>query len=244
MKKYYSSVREYDKRKYPYPFFTLVREGVRLFFPKCKVVWKTEKPEGPVFFVSNHTKLFAPTFFVLQKPAVRPWLNYYFLFPKDCWGHLKNKVLTGKRAWLKPLGFLLTPLIVALMRGMRSVPVYHSSQKVLNATFKKSVETMESGVSQVIFPERTENKVNRYVYELNAGFPMVADVYYRETGKILQFFPVYCAPALKTVVVGEPIAYDPAIPMKKQRQDICRYLENAIKELGDGLPAHEPTIYG
>ena len=242
--RYYSSVREYDKRKYPYPFYTLTREIVRLFFPKCEVIWKTAEPEGAAFFVCNHTKLFAPTFFLMQRPPVRPWLNYYFLFAKDCRGHLKNKVLTGKRAWLKPLGFLLTPLIVALMRGIRAVPVYHSSQKVISDTFRKSVETMESGVSQVIFPERTENRVNDYLFELNAGFPMVADVYYRETGKILRFFPAYCAPELKTVVVGEPIAYDPAVPMKKQRNDICRYLENAIKELAESLPPHTPTAYG
>lgn len=244
MAKYFSSVREYDKIKFLYPFFTAVRWGVRLFFPKCEMIWKTDKPEGPVFFVSNHTKLFAPTFFLLQKPPVRPWLNYYFLFPKACWGHLKNKVLTGKRAWLKPLGFVLTPLIVALMRGTRSIPVYHSSTKVVDETFAKSVETMESGVSQVIFPERTENQVNPYLFELNAGFPMVADVYYRKTGKIMRFYPTYCAPDLKTVVVGEPIAYDPSVPMKKQRSEICRYLENAIKDLAESLPDHTPTLYG
>lgn len=245
MKKYYSPFKEYSKHKSFHPFYRCLRGLVRLFFPKNEFIWKTEKPaeNEPVFFVCNHTKIYAPVYFLLQKKTVRPWANYYFCFYKECWQHLKNNVLSGKRKKLKPLGFLLTPLIVKTFRALEPIPVYHKSSKVME-TFEKSIFTMEEGVAQVVFPERTENQVNRYVYEFNAGFPLVAELYYKQTGKKLKFYPVYCAEKIRTFAVGDPIEYNPDVPMKLQRKQICVYLQDKIKELGDSLPEHEPVLYG
>lgn len=245
MSHYYSAVKDCYKRKRIHPFYKLTRAIVGAFFPDNEFLWNTEKPspDEPLFMVCNHTKIYAPVYFLLSKKTVRTWANCYFLFYKDCWAHLKSKVLTGKRRWLKPLGFLLTPLIVWTFRATEPIPVYHKTKKV-QTTFEKSIETMNENVPQVIFPERTENKVNRYVYEFNAGFPMVAELYYKETGKRMKFYPVYCAEKLRTFVAGDPIEYDPDVPMKLQRQQICRYLEDKIRELGDSLPEHEPVIYG
>lgn len=245
MGNYYSAVKDCYKRKHYHPFYKFTRAIVRAFFPKNEFIWKTEKPDEdePLFFVCNHTKIYAPVYFLLQKKTFRTWSNCYFLFYDECWSHLKNKVLTGKRKKLKPLAFLLTPLIVWIFRATEPIPVYHFTKKV-QTTFDKSIATMKENVPQVIFPERTENKVNRYVYEFNAGFPLVAEQYYKETGKKMKFYPVYCAEKLHTFAVGDPIEYNPEIPMKLQRSQICRYLENKICELGDGLPEHEPVVYG
>lgn len=156
-----------------------------------------------------------------------------------------GKVLkTLKFKWLLyPLAILLMPIIVLTFRAVEPIPVYHFSNKVINETFNKSIRTIEEGIDQVIFPERTENKVNNYVYEFNHGFPMVAQHYYNKTGKILKFYPTYCCPALKKVLVGEPISYNPQVPMKIQREQICRYLEQSIADMGDSLPKHKPALY-
>lgn len=245
MKTYYHALKERSDKKPRHPFYAMLKGVVRLFFPENEVIWRTEKPDddGEIVYICNHTKIYAPVFFLLEKPTVRVWSNYYFLFYKTCWQHMKKAVVTGKRAWLRPLAFILTPLIVALFRATEPIPVYKMSEKVLE-TFEKSVETAEENVSQVIFPERTENKVNEYVYEFNQGFPTVAQVYYEKTGKRMKFYPTYCAQPLHKIVVGDPIEYDPDVPMKIQRAAICEYLQTAIKDLGDSLPEHEPPIYG
>lgn len=246
MNKYYSPLKDFSKRKKHHPIYSFTKAIIKLFFPKNEFIWKTEKPaEGePVFFVCNHTKIYAPVYFLLQKEKVRVWSNYNFLFYKSCWQHLSSTVLkTFKLGFLLlPLAFILTPIIVWTFRAIEPIPVYHSDKNVLE-TFKKSIQTMEEGIPQVVFPECTKNQVNKYMYELHAGFPLVAQDYYDKTGKIMKFYPVYCAEALHTFLVGDPISYNPEIPLKVQRNDICRYIENKIAELGDSLPEHKPSLY-
>ena len=245
MKTYYHAIKERSEKKPHHPIYAAFRGIFRAFFPKNEVIWKTEKPtdEGEIVYVCNHTKIYAPIFFLLEKPTVRVWSNYYFLFYKTCWKHMKNKVVCGKRAYLRPLAFLLTPLIVKLFRATEPIPVYKMSDKVYES-FAKSIETAEENVAQVIFPEKTENPANEYVYEFNEGFPTVAQLYYEKTGKRMKFYPTYCAQPLRKIVVGTPIEYDPDVPIKIQRATICRYLENEIKSLGDSLPEHTPPFYG
>jgi hypothetical protein len=244
-KKYYSPIKEYSKVKRYHPFYNFFRGVLKLSFPKNELVWKTEKPKDnePVFFVCNHTKLYAPAYFLLNKKPFRVWSNCYFLFYKDCWQHLKKHVCKNHK-YLYPLAFLLTPLIVLTFRALNPIPVYHKSSKVITETFAKSIYTMEEGMNQVIFPERTEFMVNKYVYQFNHGFPMVAQIYYEKTGKCMKFYPVYCAQKLRILAVGEPITYNPEIPIKTQRTQICEYLQDKIAELAEGLPEHEPSIYG
>ncbi|MGN0767774.1 MAG: hypothetical protein ACI4M8_00310 [Christensenellales bacterium] len=248
-KTYYSPVKECDSFKRPHFFFGIIKGLVRAFFPKNEFIWKTEKPADgdPVIFICNHTKIYAPTYFIAcHKEKVRVWANCYFLFTKLCWHHMKTKVINNRKPQflLKPIAFLITPLIVLTFRAFNPIPVFHTGREVFDMTFKKSMDTLNEGIPQVIFPERTENKVNRYIYQLNTGFPRVAELYYRETGRKVKFYPVYCAEKLHTFAVGDPIEYDPSVPMAKQKITICKYLEDKICELGDSLPEHEPVIYG
>lgn len=249
MQKRYSPVKEYATFKRPHVCFRLLRTVVGWFFPKNEFVWKTDKPQDgePLFFVCNHTKIYAPTYFIVNKEnRARVWANYYFLYHQVFWKHMKNKVLKDRKPkfLLYPLALFLMPAIISTFRAFEPVPVFHKDERVETMTFKKSVETLKSGVPQVIFPERTENKVNRYVFQFNHGFPRVAERYYQETGKILRFYPVYCAEKLRTFVVGDPVIYDPAEAMDTQADKICRALEDSIRDLGDSLPPHEPVVYG
>lgn len=247
-KKYYSPIREYDSFKRPHLFFRALCAMIRRFMPPDEVEWRCAKPAdgAAVVYVCNHTKIYAPAQFILYAKNSRVWLNYYFLRPGSCWKHMRTRVLHNRKPKfvLYPLAFFLTPIIVMTMRAFNPIPTYHTPREAIGLTFKKTVETLKSGMSAVIFPERTENRVNKYIWQLSRGFPRLAQAYYAETGKTTKFYPVYCAQKLHKFVVGEPIEYDPEIPMAKQKNDIAEYLENAICELGDSLPEHEPTIYG
>lgn len=243
-KTYYSPIKEHSKVKHFHPFYRVLRAIVRVFFPKNEIIWKTEKPsdDEPIFYVCNHTRIYAPLVFLLMKKPVRVWSNCYFLFFKECWNHMKTKVVNNHKA-LYPLAFLLTPLIVLTFRAFEPIPVYHKSSKVVTETFAKSIYTMEEGISQVIFPERTENQINKYIFQFNQGFPLVASTYYEKTGKCMKFYPVYCAQKLRKVVIGEPITFNPELPIKTHRAEICEYLENKVAELADSLPEHEIVLY-
>lgn len=248
MKRYYSATKPYYKRKRLRPAFRLLKCILKLFIPKTEFIFKCEKPQDgePMFFVSNHTQMYAPAAFILYygKP-VREWANFYFIYFKDIFNHLFKKVLRDRKPkiLLYPLAFLLSPLIIWLFRSVEPIPVFHQDKRV-QITFDKSIETLEEGVDQVIFPERTENQVNKYIYEFNKGFPYVAAQYYEKTGKKLKFYPVYTCQALNKALIGEPIEYDPEIPINKQKKIICKYLEDKVFELGESLPEHKIHFYG
>jgi hypothetical protein len=247
MKRYYSATKEDSKIKHYHPFYKLLKKIIRIILPKNEFIWKTDKPDDgeSIFFVCNHTKIYAPMGFLTCKTPVRVWANYYFIFMKTCWHHMRTKVLIyTKPKWLTyPLGFILTPLIVLTFRAIEPIPVYHKSSKVINDTFDKSIYTMEEGRAQVIFPEATTELANKYLYKLNQGFPLVAKDYYDKTGKCMKFYPVYCAQKLHKFLIGDPITYTPDIPIKIQRKNICEYLEKQIGELGDSLPEHKLVLY-
>jgi len=241
----YSAVKDNPKRNKRHFFYGIVKFFLKIFFPKNKFVWLTEKPQDnePHIFVCNHTRVYALVAWLLRKDKPKLWANYYFLFKKDCKKHLLGKVIKGQKheKLLGVLGRLLIPVVVKLFRGAEPIPVYHDTR--LTTTFDKSIQCLEAGITQVIFPEKTEPQFSEYLMEFNHGFPLVAKAYYDLTGKILKFYPCYCAPSLRKIVIGDPVSFDPNVPLKPQRQSICRYLEAKITEIARSLPEHKQTVY-
>ena len=249
-KKYYSAVKDYSTIKRPHICFQILKFFVKIFFPKNELIWKTTKWESgePVFLVSNHTKIYAPVYFILNKKEIdaRLWTNSFFFFPKECWHHMWENVLKYRhpRHLLGFIALLIIPIICAVFRAINGIPVFHKSEKVETITFKKSMETFDEGVPQLVFPEKVKPQVNEYLFEFKTGYTVIAEKYYMQTGKKVKFYPVYCAQSLRKIVIGEPIEYNPNIQMDEQRYIIKEYLQNKIKELADGLGPHKPVLYG
>jgi|LFRM01.1.fsa_nt_gb hypothetical protein len=247
MKRYYSSTKPYFKRKRLRIGFRIFKAILKLFFPKNEFIWKCERPgdNDSFIFVCNHTKLYAPLAFLLNydKP-IRTWSLAYLLFYKEMMRHMFFNILKDRKPkiLLYPLTVILSPLILWFFRSIEPIPVYHQERKILD-TFNKAVETAQSGVHQIVFPE--DNKAplaNDYIFELHRGFTYVAKLLYDKTGKIMKFYPVYTSQKLRKVLIGPPISYDPQVKLKIQKEQICKYLENGIKELADSLPQHKITI--
>ncbi len=246
-KRYYSPVKPYYKRKRMRIGYRIFRRILKLFFPRNEFIWQCDKPKDDelVFFVGNHTKMYAPLTFLLNydKP-IRLWSHAAYLYHKDVLKHLIVNVIKERKPKfiLYPLAVLLSPLIVWFFRSIEPIPVFYQDRRVID-TFEKSVETFKEGISQAVFPEKTEGRINKYIFEFSRGFTQTARLLYEQTGKVLKFYPLYVCQPLKKVLIGEPIAYNPDIHINKQKNDICLYLENAIKELGDSLPEHKIIVY-
>ena len=71
----------------------------------------------------------------------------------------------------------------------------------------------------------------------------IARLYYKKTGKELQFVPMYIAPKLKTMYLGAPIRFQADQPMDEQREKICTYLKEKITEIAVALPVHTVVPY-
>lgn len=225
-------------------------DGVRSILRKCKKV--TFLPRTPLedapFIVTNHTGISAPEMFLVHYPTrVRTWSHYAFLHAKSTVSHLKNNVLNRRKGGflLFPLVLLFLPVIVTFFRWANPIPVWRGSRKILE-TLDESVRAKQAGIPQVVFPERLNGedvkKINPYLYELNRGFVYVGKVYYEKTGQLLRFYPAYSCPVLHTVVIGEPILFNPHLPIREEKEIVCAYLEDKIRALAESLPPHTPVL--
>ena len=59
----------------------------------------------------------------------------------------------------------------------------------------------------------------------------------------LQFVPMYIAPKLKTMYLGEPVTFDSEASIQEERERICRYLKKVITDMAVKLPEHTVIPY-
>lgn len=227
--------------------YNFLRATARKFTKKVKFT-ETVPVEPAPFIVTNHTGISAPAMFLLHYPApLRTWSHYAFLDKKTTIFHLKNNVLKRRKAGflLYPFARIFVSVIVWFFRQANPVPVWRGSKKIVD-TLNISVETKLQGITQVVFPEKLDGNdislVNPYLFRFNRGFVYAAKTYYEKTGKLLKFYPAYSCPSLSTVVIGEPVCYNPDYPIHEQKESVCQYLENKIHSLALTLPPHKIVL--
>jgi hypothetical protein len=120
-----------------------------------------------------------------------------------------------------------TPLLLSL--GCIPVPETHEQQQ---ATFQTSLATLKQGKFLLIVPEDPEAEPDPLtgIRPFKRGFLRLGDLYFRETGARLPFYPVVIHEA-GLVVVGKPIAYNPLNDAKVERLRMVTILEDTIKAM-------------
>lgn len=240
MSRYYSPLKEYSKYKRPKLFYRFVNIFIRKVIGRSDVVWLFEKSDEPSVYVCNHTRTYAPLAMELNFGVkTRPWVNAYMLTYRNCVKLLYHKIAFDlkPRFLIKTLAYILSPLIALYFRSLEPIPVYHD--KRLKTTFLKTSQTLEEGIDIIIYPEKNIVSPNKFVNDMQTGFVNLARHYYDSTGRLVNFYPVYCCKDLKKILVGKPIQYDPEINIKEQREIIGNYLTDAINDLGASLPEHK-----
>lgn len=213
----------------------------KILVRKMSFIFHDGAPSEPSVLVGNHTKFLAPLAVQYLYPGkVRTWSNGKLIDRKTCYDMLKNETIKGiKGEWLyKLLLPILAPLMAYYFRvTLNCIPVYHDLR--VRFTFQESVRSLENGAHIAIFPEQKKPAINEILCPFASGFAYLAYNYYNETGKILQFYPVYCALSLKQTHVGTPIAYDPEVNIKEQSAIISDYLVAEITKMARSLPPHK-----
>ena len=112
------------------------------------------------------------------------------------------KYTIKRQRWLPeclkmPIAKMLGPISVWAMGCLESIPVFRNKPRNLINTFRMSVEAMQEGDNQLIFPENPNAAGEGHGYErqglgeLFSGFAMLAPIYYNKTGKCCRFIPVF-----------------------------------------------------
>lgn len=227
------------------PLYRVVRGLVRLCYPKMEVVGAEKLPEGPTVVVANHTQMNGPIACELYFPGKRRiwcagqmmrWKEVPTYAYQDFWSQKPKAV-----RWLyRILACIITPLSVLVFNNAQTIPVYRDMR--LSTTFKLSMAALQDGCRVVIFPEH-DVKYNNILYDFQDRFIDLARMYYKKTGEELSFVPMYIAPKLKKMCIGEPIRFRAAEPITAERERIRTYLMEQITRIARALPEHTVVPY-
>lgn len=223
--------------------YKIIKALVALFYPKTELCGTL--PEGAAIIVGNHTKMNGPICSELFIPKPRyTWCigemmdkNQVAAYAyKDFWFEKPSYI----RWFYKLLSYIITPLSVCVFNNADTIPVYRDAR--IMSTFKLTLKHLQEGCRVVIFPEHSQPH-NHVVNDFQDKFIDIAQLYYKKTGKALPFVPLYIAPSLKQLHLGEPIYFDPEAPVDQERSRIKKYLMDTITETAEALPPHRIVPY-
>lgn len=227
------------------PLYRFLAWLVRVFTPKMETVGAENLPDEPVLLVGNHCQLYGPiacefylpverrTWCAGQMMTMREVPSYAY---KDFWSY-KPK---GLQWFYRLMSYLIAPLSAYIFNHANTIAVYRDTRIV--STFRQTLETLEEGISVVIFPEHDE-PYNHILYSFEENFADIAKRYYKRTQKQLAFVPMYIAPKLGQIHLGKPIRFSPDTPIAEERSRICRYLMQEITAIASSLPEHTVIPY-
>lgn len=190
---------------------------------------------NPIVFLGNHAEIYGPIASALCFPIpVRFWVISRMMFnKKDVRAYLYENTFS-KKTFLpvfvrKLLAWYLGWLSVNIMNSLRAIPVYRDSPMQLRQTLRESVEALEHGENLMIFPEHPEGKyVKGGISELSPGFIMLAEAWWKKSGKKLRFMPVYANREKRTFTFGKEIVYEPVNGYASEQE---RVLKKAYEQL-------------
>lgn len=190
---------------------------------------------NPIVFLGNHAEIYGPIASALCFPIpVRFWvISRMMFYKKDVRAYLYENTFS-KKTFLpvfvrKLLAWYLGWLSVNIMNSLRAIPVYRDSPMQLRQTLRESVEALEHGENLMIFPEHPEGKyVKGGISELSPGFIMLAEAWWKKSGKKLRFMPVYANREKRTFTFGNEIVYEPVNGFASEQE---RVLKEAYEQL-------------
>lgn len=232
-------------RKKTYPIYRCIWRLVKLFYPKMEVVGAENLPKEPVILVGNHAQIHGPIAGELYLPMQHyTWCASQMMYLKEVPAYAYQDFWSEKPAYCrwfyKLLSWVIAPLSVLIFNNANIIGVYHDARII--STMRATVKRLQEGASVVIFPECGRER-NNIVYDFQTGFVDAARIYYRKTGRELDFVPMYIAPTLKKIYLGEPVRFRATEPPEQEKQRIGDELMERITQLARSLPRHRVIPY-
>ncbi len=223
--------------------YKCIKGLVALFYPKTELIGTL--PEGAAIIVGNHTQMHGPICSELFMPGPRyTWCNGEMMDKKEVAAYAYKDFWSQKPKPLRPLykllSHLIVPVSVCVFNNADTIAVYRDAR--IMSTFKTTLKHLQEGCRIVIFPEHYEPH-NHIVNDFQDKFIDLARLHYKKTGQRLPFVPLYIAPGLKQMHLGETIYYDPEAPAEQERLRIKNALMDGITELALSLPPHRVVPY-
>ena len=231
--------------KLSYGIYRVIRATVKLVYPVTKVVGAENLPEGPCVIVGNHAQMYGPIIADLYIPGDRAiWCAGEMMRLSEVPGYAFQDFWSNKpravRWFYRLLSYAIAPLSVCVFNNAHCIGVYRDGRVM--ATLRETLERLRGGARIVIFPEH-DVPHNGIVWAFQEGFLVLARMYARQTGMPLRFVPMYVAPALRKVVFGAPVSFDPKARPDEEQRRVCTALMDGVTALAVALPRHRVVPY-
>lgn len=225
--------------------FRLIWKSVGLVYPKMELVGLENIPDSASVIVGNHAQAHGPIITEERLPFDHyTWCIAQMLNPSEvaeyAYGDFWSKKPKRIR-WLYWLASRIIPLPASyILSNAKTIPVYRDSRCL--STFRTSLEKLQEGYHIVIYPEH-EVPYNNILWEFEDRFIDIARMYYKRTGKCLNFVPMYLAPKLRKIFFGQPICFRPDVPIAQERERIRSELMASITQIALSQPLHTVIPY-
>ncbi|OGN98892.1 MAG: hypothetical protein A2Z71_07735 [Chloroflexi bacterium RBG_13_50_21] len=216
--------------------YHLIASILEVFMWDGELVGEENLQEGPGVIVANHMGAIGPVGICSSLPMrLYPWVLGATVDkvegPDTVRKDFVEKVLRVKPplslAIAKGICGISSPLLLSL--GCIPIPVTHQEQE---ATFQRSLGLLKSGMFLLIVPEDPKAEADPLtgIRKFKRGFLRLGELYAREAGKRLPFYPVVIHES-GLVIVGKSIEYNPLNDPKLERYRMVNLLEDTIKAM-------------
>jgi len=216
--------------------YHLIVSILEIFMWDGELVGAENLQDGPAVIVANHMGSIGPVGICSSLPMrLYPWVLGTTVDkvegPENVRKDFVEKIFKIKpplsAAIAKGICKISSPLLLSI--GCIPVPDTHQEQE---ATFETSLSFLRQGKFLLIVPEDPKGEPDPLtgIRPFKRGFLRLGDLYYRETGARLPFYPVVIHDA-GWVIVGKPIAYNPLNDARVERLRMVGILEGTIKAM-------------
>ena len=215
----------------------------KLFYPHKLADEDHIRPrdDNPLVFLCNHGEIYGPIVCKLYIPVpVRVWTISTMMYDQQEVTKYVYDNTYSKKTFLpvfvrKMLARFIGWLSVNVMNQIESIPVYRDSPLKLRDTLRKSIEALEAGDNLLIFPESQD--VEKYEREsigkIAPGFVMLAEAYWKKTGKKMRFLPMYADKSSRTLTFGTEVTYEPENGFRDEQTRIVAEVEGQIRGIAE-----------
>ena len=210
--------------------------GVLKFFtPRTKFIYLGEKISEPSLLLSNHADISAPLGFELyMNVPLRMWGTYQMTkgyksvkeYLTDVFLKQKHPNYSNFRCELS--GFSLSPLATWYYSGNTVIPTYPDVR--FKETLRESLETIDKGMSIVIFPEDSSEGYFEQLKFVFGGFAVLCERLYKN-GIDLPLACCYYHREKHVCVVDNPIRYSVLRGETFDRNALAARMKKRINEL-------------
>jgi len=192
---------------------------------------------GPAVFVSNHMDALGPIAIVCSVPLRLKFWMIADIVDKDLAPAYFQMDLIERQWHFKPplsrwISRIISKINVPFLKAIGCIPVYYGDADGIRKTLELSMDVLREGKYISIQPENSTLPPDPLTktYPFMHTFARLGELYYAETGKCLEFYPLAIHPK-KYVVVGKPVAFDPLNPVGQERRRLRELMETSVKTM-------------